>query len=256
MSLTFASIRSRFRQFLSYAANPPAARAVWRVFLVLALVDLTLVFVHGGALVAEFMDLIPKVPDALSTFGDASNAEHINYVKWLAVVILMGLVFRTTKAPIFLSMSLIFLLILADDSLRLHERGGEIVRTLWPDMPTFGLQVHQAFEIVIWMLLGCLVLPLAGVGLLWTNSMWYPVAGYVGIGFLAAVFAGIGIDTAQVLYQGLPRGTLLHTINAGAGLIEGLGESLSASLSAAYSFGIWRVYGRDASRTADDVAPL
>lgn len=240
--------RRYFHKFWAYATHPPSRGTVWKVFLGLATIDLTLIIVHGIALIAQFMDLIPAVPWALSTFGDDSPAERLNHLKWFAVICALAATYRHSRAPIFLSLAAIFALVLADDALRLHEVGGAALRDYWPGMPRFGLPEHQAYEIAIWMLLGGIVLPLAMVGILRTDRKWVPVAGFIGLGFLAAVLAGIGLDTAQVLYQDLAPGTVRNAVNAMGGLIECLGEALAATLTAAYAIGIWLTCGRGATK--------
>lgn len=99
-------------------ARPPLVR----VLLALWLVDAAFIFFH--ALIAVgIVDL-----DAFRLERDGGVPEFFQYAKWLGASSMLFAVFMRERNALLLMLSAICLFLLADDSLRLHERvGGELL---------------------------------------------------------------------------------------------------------------------------------
>jgi hypothetical protein len=229
---------AQYSQLLHHVRNPPGGQIVWQVFFFLALIDVSLVVAHAIALVLQFFHIIEAVPWALSVFHDNSPAERTNYVKWLAIVGLLLASWLRLRIPALLALAMIFGLVLADDALRVHETGAAMILSAFPRFPDLGHFTRHAAEMLVWAGLGMVVVPVGLWGFLRSDQQGRDLASYMVIGFAAAVFAGIGLDTfgeaAKLLPEGRPRNVAQNL----AGLVECLGESLSASLSLAFAIGI------------------
>ena len=223
---------------IAYILDPPGGGVVWQSFLAAALLDLALVIGHAVALILVFFDVIATVPWALSVFNDNSPAEYINYLKWSAIILCAGFAWHKLRVPALMAIVIIFSLVLADDSLRLHESGGALILAKVTAFPDFGSSTPQAAELVIWAALGSIVVPVGVWGFTRSDSEGRRLASYMIVGFFAAVCAGIGLDTAGELVQFLPTDCTRYIGQLLSGLIECLSESLSASLSLAFAIGI------------------
>ncbi|MFN3845461.1 MAG: hypothetical protein ACK4RZ_06515 [Paracoccaceae bacterium] len=231
-----------------FFANPPGGRATWNAFFAMLALDLVLTLGHIGGLAAEAMGWISAVPVWLSTFGDDSPAERLNHLKWALVIVFLTLVFLHTRAAVFLALAIVFAIVLADDAWMIHENYGARLRRNPLVVDGFlGIRARQLAEMVVWLALACIILPTIAWGYFRSAPKWRTAALYPLAGFIAAVLAGVGLDTVQEFVPLITSvgiaGALLLTLQ----LAECLGESAAASLTAAFSFGLLKEYGRKRS---------
>ena len=231
----------------AFLAHPPGGTATWTIFFGLLAIDAALTLGHVGGLVAQAAGWIAEVPGWLSTFGDTSPAERVNHTKWAAVIGFLALVWHRTRAPVFLALAIVFAIVLADDALRIHEQLGPKIRgKLGLEGTIGGIKVGQLGELAVWAALACIILPLLMFGYRRSADKWRVAAIFPILGFSAAVFAGVGLDTVQEAVRLIAHEAAAAAVLLTLQLAECFGESAAASLTAAFSFGLWREYARDA----------
>lgn len=230
----------------AYAFSPPAPEVVWRWLALLIAVDLALVALHVGWRGVQVFGMVGPIPPTLSTFGDVGLAERFNHGKWIVLVALLALTWWRTRVPAFLALAGVFIVVLLDDSLQLHERGSFWLLGIWPDMTVLGLSSAETGELIVWATLGMILLPMTLWGVLATPRAWWPVLGYIGLGFAGLVFFAVVWDATQEIILLIGNPSLRYWAMFAANIVESAGESLFASLTLAYAAGIHRRYGQPA----------
>ncbi len=193
-------------------------------------VDLVLVVLHVLAQVGDWRS--PR----WSIEWDGGFGEIWQYAK-IVFVILMLLHVTARRGSqdrmCSLAWALLFVWVLADDGLRLHERMGEVLASwLTPLLATQHLA--QAFgELVVLLVMALLLL-----GWIWWASAsagdrWRAWSIYLLLGLACLGFFAVAVD----LVHALVRTPLLHAM---LGLIEEGGEMLSLSLVVVIVTMIWR----------------
>lgn len=234
----------------------PAPEVLRKFLIVLLPVDLAFLLLHIVLRGFEAAEVIEKVPPLLSVFGDVGLAERFNHAKWILIVILMVALFRRLRVAAFLAFAVIFLLILADDALRLHERGSVVVNTFWPTMPTFGMSKGEMGEVVIWAALGVVAVPVILWGLLATERRWWRHAAIMLAGLSGLVFFGVVFDIMQEPLHYIQTPGVTYWLLQLAGLVESAGESFFASFAAASAIAIFYACGRLADGRRSGIGPL
>jgi hypothetical protein len=75
------------------------------------------------------MNYLDTIPPLLNIGRDWSIPETFNYLKWLAVAVIFFMAYLRHGHTIFVSLSGVFLVLMLDDSLQLHERFGRLLST-------------------------------------------------------------------------------------------------------------------------------
>ena len=175
--------------------------------------------------------LIQEVPGTLDISEDHGLPESFNYAKWLIIVICLAATFRRTRVPLFASLATIFLLVLLDDSLGIHEQVGDRLGNLtgWDKLG----------ELIAFTGLGIISLAILVPGLSnLPRAVWPQAIRFIGV-LLGLALCGVVIDFAHasIASLGLPMGRLSDRV---FGLVEDGGEMLLASLATAYGVAAWR----------------
>ena len=194
------------------------------VLLGLLTLDMVLIILHIAA-GATF----EQIPVLLNIAFDYSLGEFFGYAKWLAIIVMLLIVSRRTANPALLACAAIFAMMLADDSLQIHETLGKVAvnadrvgGTSWATGQTIG-------EIAVWIVMIGLLLPVIVLGLLKsTRAQWPAAFRFLGLIALFAVFGGL-IDALHMPVQNLPFGPQL------ADLLEDGGEMVVASVIVAHA---------------------
>jgi len=199
------------------------------VLLGLITLDMVLIILHIGA-GATF----EQIPVLLNIAFDYSLGEFFGYAKWLAIIVMLLIVGRRTDNPALLACAVIFAVMLADDSLQIHEMLGELAvnadrvgDTGWATGQTVG-------EVAVWIVMAGLLLPVIVIGFLRSKRAHWPSAmRFLGLIGLFAVFGGL-VDALHQPVAQLPFGPQL------ADLVEDGGEMIVASLIVAHAVALWR----------------
>lgn len=161
----------------------------WRVFIILFSVILIFLATHilTGA-------LLEKIPVMFNISYDRSIPEWFCYGMLAASSVILLRAFSRRKSPLLISFSAVLLLMLADDSLAVHEVGGAMIAASLGHVSLLGLDPKDTGEMLAYGLMGLIILPFAIYGVIRTPfSEWreyYALAIFVGLlGFFA-----VGID--------------------------------------------------------------
>ena len=134
------------------------------------------------------------IPPLWNLAEEFSAAELLGYVKWLALAICLVWAYIRCGENIFLSFGGVFILILLDDSLQLHERGGALLVQTFELPSIFGVRGQDIGELGVWAMLGGLALGLLAWGYNSSSSATRPFAYYFLAVLTVLVVAGIGLD--------------------------------------------------------------
>lgn len=196
------------------------------VLVVLVLIDLAFI---GFSVVHELghgVDVLDPSPWLLGT--DGGHSEIWGYVQQATLVLLLVALTVRSRRGIWAAWAALFLLALADDQQRLHERKGAwLAEKLSFPEGVLGLRANDLGEIAVWGLLA--LVPLAAVVLFHLRSDRRTRRASLGMAVLVAayVFFGGVVDQLHVLVLGGPLESAMGTIEDG-------GELVVLSVSVAY----------------------
>lgn len=163
----------------------------------------------------------------LSVEKDFGYAEVYQYIKefWIVVLLLMTAIKR--KYIVYFAWSLLFVYLLLDDSLRIHESFGAYLVKYFEFQPMFHLRAQDFGELSVSMLFGSLLFTLIGVSYLFSDHVAKQVSKHLFILVMSVAFFGVVVD---MLHMAIPWGKKL------LGLIEDGGEMLVMSVIVWYVF--------------------
>lgn len=203
-------------------------RTFYLVLIGLLLLDMVLIGLH----VAH----TPNVPDRFNIISETSLASRLLYLKWALVAAACAAIAWVWRVPVFAGLAVFFTVVLADDMLMIHEKGGRRLVSAMPDLPTFGLPRADIGEIYVFGLLGLLAGIAMLFGILRSNREWLARAALFVLPFVGLVACAIGMD-ALGAYMRLhyPEAATLSLV----GIAEDAGEIVFGSLAVAIGAGIW-----------------
>ena len=204
--------------------NTLSDRGVVYFLLFLLAVDLVFIVLH-------FLPLFGMLDNSLfSLERDRGYPEIYQYIKIFAIAILLLSVFAKTKAISYFVWSMLFLYLLLDDALRIHESLGGYVATQMSFAPALGLRAKDFGELVVSAIAALIFL--APLALLYTrgSDVLKEESIYLFSLLVALAFFGILVDMLHVAMQfGWKVSFLL-------GVVEDGGEMVVISITAWYVF--------------------
>jgi hypothetical protein len=212
----------------AWFSYPVATAAYRRVVAILVAVDLLFIGLHAALSAAVMAGWLAAVPERLRITQDHSFPEMFNYLKWAVIVGCLVAAFRRTRLPLFASLAAIFLLVLLDDSLTIHEQVGDRLEILtgWDQPSELAAFAGLALITLVILIPGLRDLP---------SAVRPQAVRFIGVLGALAV-CGVLIDFVHALvdrYLALQDDRL-------AGLVEDGGEMLLASVATAYAVAAWR----------------
>lgn len=216
-----------FRELLS----KPRARSV---LLLLLLIDAVVIAVHlATGRIVEF-GLMQVRPPFLDFTADGGLGEMVGYAKWASLTVLMAALWKRSGTPVYLALAFTFLVLLADDSLRLHERLGGWISGGFGWYRMAGLRGQDIGELIVWGLLATPVVLALGIGMWRSPSLHRRRAGALFAVLAALVGVGVVADIAGVwIALRLSDGLAGRLVNFAVRVIEDGGEMVLASLAVA-----------------------
>jgi hypothetical protein len=189
-------------------------------------VDLALIALH---LAKPYFELLR--PHYFSLEADGGIAESYGYVKEGAVVVAMLLCWKRRRSPTFFVWSVVFAILLIDDSFSLHERVGEWLGIELGLPGWLGLRPQDVGELLFAAVLGCATLALLGAAI--ARERGAAVAPSITLAVLlgALVLCGVVIDAVHVIAY-FSRSSLAWVLT----IVEDGGELLVMSLIAGYAY--------------------
>lgn len=215
----------RFRSAAMGAASPSSALPRAGAMALLA-ADLLLIAVYTSIRL-ELQGTGRPPPTVWDLTRDGSLAESLNLLKWSLAALFLAHAATRDRAPALMPLAAVYLVLLADDGLQLHERAGAAAAAAWGLPRIAGLRPEDAGELAAWAAMGTVVLLLfarawrrAGAG-----GQGRAVARLFAL-FLALVACGVGLDMVHSLMAD-GRGVVVFAVT----LAEDGGEMLFASLT-------------------------
>ena len=208
-----------------------------RVFIQLLSIFLLLDFIAFGAHILTWglveWGFISNKPAFFDITLDVGLGELLNYGKWTMVVGASWVLWRRAREPMVLALGAVFGLILADDSLRLHEQLGSVLSNGWDGW--LGIRAQDYGEMAVWALMGLPVLAALGLGFL-RSSRAYRALGLLQLVLLGGlVFVAVVADVVASNLYGLDDGWLFRRAIRALTLLEDGGEMVLASCICALS---------------------
>jgi hypothetical protein len=219
---------------VSLAGFARQLRAVhpWLLVALLA-IDAFLIGLHifgGLRVLAGSAERIPPLWHLGSEFG---LPEIFNYLKWTALVLVLGVAAYRRSSRLLVVIMLLFLVILLDDSLQIHERVGEALTARLGPLPETKA-VRAAGGTAFWLLLVVVFVPLIAFAMSAAGRAEVRLAAPMALLFGGLVICGVAFDFVHYLH---PHGI----VGAALGVAEDGGEMIFASALLAYAAGAFLV---------------
>lgn len=175
-------------------------RTFYRVLLPALGLALAVCLLHIILTFCTNVGLVPAeraIPFLIDTEG--GWPERLMYVNWLASVLLLLLAWRKSGSGALLGLALIFLIVLADDALQLHERLGAVFAQRLAFQPALGLRAQDFGELSVWAILGVVIAGLWCAILFGTRPESRPLAPWFLRCFGGLILAGVVMDQAHIV---------------------------------------------------------
>lgn len=158
------------------------------------LVDLIFTLIHGGGFLLHRAGFMDDVPELLRISADRSIPESFNYLKWGIIIVALTRVALRDRWWTPFGWALVFLLILADDSLQIHETLGAIIAEDAGLIEHFMVAPSDLGEVAVFGLMGLAVLLLTGLTVTKAGARSRRLSLSYAVTILALGFFGVGID--------------------------------------------------------------
>ncbi len=215
------------QSWISDATNRNAASFL----LLLLAIDLAFVFLY---FVIYLSDIVNN--PLFSLEQDRGYPEIYQYMKAFSIVILLGLVLSKTRAIGYGVWSLLFLYLLLDDALGIHESFGNIVAVNLAFAPGIGLRARDFGELAVSAIAATLFLIPLALFYVRGSGAFKKATEHLLLLLVSLAFFGIFVDMLHVAIRLGWKVTFL------LGAVEDGGEMVVMSIMAAYVF---LLYGRD-----------
>ena len=199
-------------------------------------VDLAFILVHAVGFVLHRAGLTAQLPTMLWISQDGALPEDFNYLKWAVIVVaLFWLAIRDRWITAF-SWALVFLLILLDDSLQIHETFGVLIADYEGFSGHFMIDPSDMGELVVFGAMGFSVVLLTGLSFLRGSQRSRYMGATYAIVILLLAFFGVGMDAFhQAIAHVAETHPSLSILRHVFGMVEDGGEMVVASLAAAFT---------------------
>ncbi len=198
------------------------------------IIDLGFILANALAIGLHHFGMIGTVPEMLRITQDRALPEDYNYLKWAIIVVaLLWMSIRDRWLPPVL-WAIVFAMILADDSMQLHERLGAKI-AVWTELPSSTyFYADDLGEMLAFGLMGLVTLALTATLFTRRGASARGLSLRYGLAILALGSFGVGIDAIHQLASHFSEGTSFATLLSQLfGMIEEGGEMIVASFAAA-----------------------
>lgn len=198
-----------------------------KLLFLLILADLCFIFIH----VLFLLELLRN--PLFSIEQDFGYGEVYQYIKeyWIMVMLFIIAVKRTTI--VYFTWSLLFMYLLLDDALKIHENFGITLANYWKLQPNFGLRAQDYGELSITGISFLILFLLIGIAYLFSDKKARKISRHLLILVLSVAFFGVLVDMLHIV---VPWNKPIF------GLIEDGGEMLVMSII------VWYVFALDFSK--------
>jgi hypothetical protein len=206
------------------------------------------------AAVLAHADLLATIPASLRLDLTWSIASVYTYAKWLLTTLALALAWRTLRQPLLLSLAGIFLVLLVDDSLKLHLWAGAALAAALelPGLP--GLPAERLGKLLVWLVIGSACLAAFALGYARSGRAIRRRGHAFLLGIAGLALFGIVMDLLYALTYRLGFDFLGRAVRFAFVLVEEGGETVIASLLLALAVAIYRQAARPAGHAPDGFA--
>lgn len=201
-----------------------------RLVAAIVLLDILFIVVHVALWSMVRLDAVAEnsIVRQFYISTDRGIPEIFTYLKILLILTYLARLYGLSRDPIYLSWATIFMLVLADDALRLHEQIGDLVAEASAIRTTAGLRADQAGELVAFAAVGGIALCILFLGFRRSRLPHQSIGVLMCLSLLLLAFFGVFVDALHSLAEGAVRHTSLLL-----GTIEDGGEMMAVSLACA-----------------------
>jgi hypothetical protein len=226
------------RSWIQWLEPPGSGEVFRRLLAMLLLTDAILIVIHFGLLTRGpgSSAVLHVVRDDWLIGTDRSFPELFQYTKWAGISGLLVLCAWRNKASAFAWMAVIFVILLLDDSLMLHERGGGVLARYLDLRPALGLRPQDRGELIVWSGLGAIAVSCAVIAHTTLRPGETVVAQRLAVTLAGLVAVGVGVDMLHsMVIENLSAGSGRNMVHRVMELVEDGGEMALASLAVAYA---------------------
>jgi len=160
---------------------------------------------------------------------DFGYAEVYQYIKEFWIASLLFWVAIRRNQIIYLAWSLLFMYLLLDDSLQIHEKLGRYLVDYFGLIPMFNLRAQDFGELSVSLFFGFVLFSFIGVSYLFCDHIAKKISKDLFVLVMSVAFFGVFVD---MLHIAIPWGKGVF------GLIEDGGEMLIMSVIVGYAFNL------------------
>jgi hypothetical protein len=203
--------------------------------------DICFILIHAGGWTTFRLGLTGEIPHLFRISEDRSIPESFNYVKWAILVVSLTWLGIRSRWNVPLAWAVVFLLMLLDDSLQVHESVGVLFAQSFHFAEGALLEPGDLGELLYAVLMGGLVAGLAGWAVLRADGPARQLSMTYLLVIIAFGFFSVVMDAAhRAVINSFPHIAFLQDFFA---LIEEGGEMLVASTAAALTLAppTWRL---------------
>jgi hypothetical protein len=204
------------------------------LLLILLAIDVTFILANVLAVIAHDAGLLQDVPIWLKVTEDREPPEDFNYIKWAVIALaLFWLAIRDRwLAPAL--WGIVFVLILLDDSLQIHETLGAAISG-WLAIPDDALLYgHDFGEVIVFGVMGLVALVIALFLVTRRDALSRLLNNRYILVILALGFCGVGFDAIHSVVQHVTGTSALATlVQQVFGMLEDGGEMVIGSFATA-----------------------
>ncbi|MEQ9314588.1 MAG: hypothetical protein RLN72_01985 [Henriciella sp.] len=225
---------------LAHPERKEALSIFKRIVLALVAIDLGLIFINIIIAGLRGSGLISGNIDAWLVFHETSIGSYFTYIKWaILVVTLAAIALRNHGASIQLVLAALFLYILLDDTLQMHEFYGALIASSLGLTTTLAVPAEDLGQLIFLTGVGAMFAVLAVIAFFVSARIWRQVAISFFAALLGLAFFGVGVDVIHSMTNSLPPGQIQKMLDVGLAIFEDGGEMIFASILAALAVAVW-----------------
>lgn len=226
------------------------------VLLLFLAIDICFILIHGVGWATFRLGWTPEITHAFRISDDRSIPESFNYVKWTILVLALGWISLRDRWLTAFLWSVVFLLILLDDSLKIHETfGAMIAGQLGLEDGKTALDPADVGELIYAAIVGSLVATLAAISFFRADAVSRHLSLVMTLVLGAFAFFSVVMDAVQrIAINAYPQIGFLQDFFA---LVEESGEMFVASTAAALLLAppLWLVLSRPTGNVVMELPP-
>lgn len=226
---------------MRYPERTEAVSLFRRILVVLVGADLVLILINILVAGLRMKGLIGGNIDAWLVFHETSIGSYFTYLKWAVIVLALAAIsLRHHKASIQLVLAMLFVYILIDDTLQMHEFYGAYIAEQAGLGPALAMPGEDVGQLIFLAGVGALFATLAIIAYFVSAPVWRRVALPTFGAFLGLAFFGVVVDAVHSMTNSLPAGQTQKILDVSLAIFEDGGEMIFASILVALAVSAWR----------------